>query len=158
MIRIGDVFEITLSENRKAYGQFIEKSDAGPVIVIFKKISNSEDLKIEELKNLGYFFPPVITGLQGAIKLGLWKKIGKMPVKKISPIRFISCSRDLKTGEILEWFLRENNKYYKLGKELPKEYKNYEYDVVWSPYDINWRIENNEVPTPYKNWIENNKW
>jgi hypothetical protein len=154
MIKIGDVFVIPISGNRKAYGQYVCKSKSGPMIKVFNIITGEKEASLDELGIAGSLFPPVITGLNAAIRMGLWQKKGKLPVGDYSETQFISSWWDDKTGEVYHWSLWDGKQYIRLGKDLPEKYKELEYDVVWSPYDIVWRIENNEIPFPYGDMIK----
>jgi hypothetical protein len=154
MIRVGDVFEIPLSEGRTAYGQYIQKSKMGPIIKIFDILTTNENKSISSLTQAGSPFPPVITGLFAAIRTGMWKKVGKTPVIMEQTPQFISSLWNDKTGEVYSWSLWDGDKFTALGKDLPEKYKNYEYLVVWDPSDIVWRIETNEIPFPFGEMIK----
>lgn len=75
MLRIGDVVEIPLSDQRKAYAQYIIRDRMGPIIQVFKYIHIMRP-ELDLILNSGALFPPVITGLSAAVKTGFWKKIG----------------------------------------------------------------------------------
>jgi hypothetical protein len=154
LIRVGDVFEIPLTGNRKAYGQYVYKCELGPMIKIFDIINKDRDANLQDLMKAGSLFPPVITGLYAAIRVGLWQKIGKLPVEDYSDTKFILPRWDDKTGIVLYWSLWDGKKFFRLGKELPEKFKNLEMCGAWSPYDIIWRIENNEIPFPYGDMIK----
>jgi hypothetical protein len=154
MIKVGDVFEIPLSGNRKAYGQFVYKSKMGPLIKIFDIITSEKDASLQELENAEPLFPPVITGLYAAIRVGLWQKIGKLPVGDYSETKFVSSWWNDKTGEVYDWSLWDGTQFIGLGKKLPEQYKRLEYCIVWDPNNIVWRIENNEIPYPYGELIK----
>jgi hypothetical protein len=158
MIKVGDVFEIPLSDGRKAFGQYVYKSKLGSIIKIFDCIIGKEKhVNLCDIANTDSLFPPVITGLFAAIRTGLWQKIGKLPVGDYSATQFISSWWDGKTGEVYHWSLWDGSKFIRLGKILPEEYKNLEYCVVWNPSDIVWRIENFEIPYPYGDMIKYGK-
>jgi hypothetical protein len=95
MIKVGDVFEIPLSDGRRAFGQYIFKDKMGPMIQVFNIITEIE-IPIEEIINSKPLFRPVITGLIAAIRIGLWKKIGHMPVKDFEYPNFIQYLRQLR--------------------------------------------------------------
>ncbi len=159
MVKVGDIFEIRLEDERKAYGQFVFKDKKqGPLVQIFNLIANEGDnFTPDEIKKSGDRFPPVITGLQAAIRAGLWRVIGKLPIVEFSYPRFVSAYYDEKTGEAYRWFVWDGEKTIQIGKELPIEYKGLEYRVVWSPYDVTYRIESGEYPYPYGDLIKYNR-
>jgi len=160
--RVGDVFEIPLSDGRKAYGQYVfkDKEKMGPLIQVFDLIIEGEiqpEQVLERLRNAGPLFPPVITGVSAAVRTGLWRVIGRLPVQGFVYPKFVAAFYDEKTGKARRWFLYDGEKYIPLGPELPEEYKQFEYLVVWSPYDVVHRIETGEYPYPYGDLIRYNK-
>lgn len=158
MVKVGDLFKITLSNGRCAIGHYVFRDkNNGPFIQVFNYIADKEDLNLEKAIQSEYMFPPVITGLGAAIKAGLWQIVGKKKVDNFVYPKFISTFWNDKTGEITNWFLYDGSSYERLGSILPVEYKNLEYLVVWSPYDIIDRIETGEVPFPYGDMIKNNR-
>jgi hypothetical protein len=158
-IKLGDIFEIPLSEGKKAYGQYIFWDDKnGPLIQVFDLIVNSSHtLNLMEIEGATPLFPPVLTGLFAAIKNGLWKVVGNLPVKDFKYPGFISTFYDQKTGKARTWYLWNGRESIRLGDSLPAKYKNLEYLVIWSPFDISDRIETGEVPYPYGDLIRFNE-
>lgn len=158
MVKVGDLFKITLSDNRKAVGHYVYWDDKnGPFIQIFNYLANKEELKIENAVKKPYMFPPIITGLKAAVRNGLWSVIGKMPVTDFIYPKFISSHWNDKTGEVKNWFLYDGIKFNSIGPFLSEEYKRLEYLVVWSPFDVIYRIETGLIPFPYGEMIKNNK-
>jgi hypothetical protein len=104
-IRVGGVFEIPLSNDKRAYGQYVFKDQKmGPLIQVFNLITE-EKIGLDRLKNAQPLFPPVITGLFAAIRTGIWKVIGYMPVEEFAYPKFVSTFFNEKTGEARVWFL-----------------------------------------------------
>jgi hypothetical protein len=157
MIKVGDVFEITLSDGRYAYGQYVFRDQKmGPIVQIFDLISE-EHVSIGQLGSVRSLFPPIITGLFAAIRTGMWKVIGRRPVEGFAYQNFVSTLFDDKTGKARIWFLWNGEKSIKLGPQLPKEYKNLEYLMVWNPPDVVKRIETGEYVFPFRELILNNE-
>ena len=148
-IRVGDIFEIPLSDGRKAYGQYVFRDKKmGPLIQVFDLITEEEAQPhqlIDQLGNAKPLFPPVITGLFAAIRTGLWKIIGHMPVGEFVYPKFISTLHE-NYRQVGFWHLRDGENSIRLGRELPDEYKQLEFLVVWDPNDIPHRIETGENP------------
>jgi len=113
---------------------------------------------LDRLKNAQPLFPPVITGLFAAIRTGMWKVIGYMPVEEFAYPKFVSTFSNEKTGEARVWFLWDGEKSTRIGSKLPEDYKEFEFLVVWSPYDVVHRIETGEYPYPYGDLIRYNKY
>lgn len=161
MPKIGDIFEIPLKNEKKAYGQFVFNDiEQGPLIQVFDLIvKNGVQLEIQDIdiNTAHHLFPPVITGLTAATRSNLWRIIGNLPVKKFVYPKFVSAYYDEKTGEAYRWFVWDGQEYIRLGEKLPKKYKMLEYLVVWSPYDIAERIETGKYPYPYGDLIARNK-
>ena len=126
------------------------------MIRIFNIITE-KDIQIEQLVDTKPMFRPVITGLFAAIRTGLWKKIGHIQVNDFEYPNFIATNYNQKTGKASIWFLWNGEKYIRLGTELPEKYKELEYLMVWSPYDVVDRIETGKYPFPYRDLIEHNE-
>ena len=157
--KVGDVFEIPLLDGRKGYGQYVFRDDNhGPLIQVYDLIvNNEEDIDIETIIESPALFPPVFTGVFAAIRQGLWKVVGNTPVKDFIYPKFVNTFWDDKTGKARSWFLWDGEKETKLGWELPEEYKNLEFEIVWDPHGISERIENGgEMLWPFKDLVENN--
>ena len=70
---------------------------------------------------------------------------------------FIATEYNEKTGKASIWFLWNGERYLRIGPELPEKYKELEYLMVWSPYDVVHRIEIGEYPFPYRDLIMHNE-
>lgn len=158
IVKVGDLFEITLSDNRRAVGHYVYWDDKnGPFIQVFDHITTKEEMRIADAVTKQYLFPPVITGLRAMVRKGLWPVIGKKPVTDFIYPKFISSYWNDKTGEIKKWFLYDGKSFISIGLVLPEEYKKLEYLVVWSPYDVIYRIETGKIPFPFGEMIRDNK-
>lgn len=156
-MKIGNVVEIPLSNGRKAYGQYVFwDKKMGPLLKIFDFII-TENINLESLESAEPLFPPIITGLFAAVKKGMWQVVGNFPVKGFEYPGFISTLYDEKTGKAGIWYLWNGTESIRLGGRLPQKYKNKEYLVVWSPFDIVYRIETMAYPYPYGDLIQFNK-
>lgn len=150
-IRVGDIFQIPLSDSRKAYGQYVKKDPMGPVVKIFDLITE-ENIEPDKVRAAGLLFPPVITGLFAAVKSGLWKRIGHIPISNFEYQNFISATYDEKTKQVGTWYLWDGDHFVPLGKTLPEQYKQLEQLIVWEPKTLVRRIETGE--NPYEFMIE----
>jgi len=158
--KIGDIIEIPLSNGKKAYGQYVFRDEKrGPLLQVYDLIIDSTTyVDMEDIVKAKPLFPPVITGLFAAIRTGLWKVVGNRPVKGFKYPGFISTFWNEKTGEAGVWYLWNGTESIRLGYRLPEEYKNLEFGVAWSPYDVADRIETGEYPYPYGDIIRFNKY
>ncbi|MCD4754139.1 MAG: immunity 26/phosphotriesterase HocA family protein [Anaerolineaceae bacterium] len=158
MIKIGDVFEIPLKGERKAYGQYVFKDkNQGPLVQIFDIIGEDTIPNLDDIRKAKPLFPPVITGINAAIRTGMWHIIGRLPIEDFVYPKFVSAHYDEKTGEAYCWFLWDGKQYSRIGIKLPKKYKHLEYLGGWSPYDVVDRIETGKYPYPYGDLIKHNK-
>jgi len=154
-VQVGDIFEIPLSNGRKAYGQYVFKDrKMGPLIRVFALITQG-DVGIAELmaklKDADLLFGPVFTGLFAAVRTDLWKVIGHFPVQEFTYPGFLSVL-DEEYKPISHWYLWDGETSRTLGQVLPDEYKHLELLVGWSPHDIAHRIETGE--NPYEQMIK----
>jgi hypothetical protein len=157
MVRTGTIFEIPLSNAHKAYGQYVCKDRMGPIIQVFNLISKY-DQDQRTILDSNLLFPPIITGLFAALRTGLWIPIGFNKIKEFIYPGFISTFENEKTGEASIWFYWDGKNSIRIGTQLPEEYKNKEYLMVWDPHDVINRIETGEYPFPYKDLILHNKY
>lgn len=159
MIKIGDIFEIPLKERLKAYGQYIYKDkEQGPLIQVFDSIvEETTPFNISKIHTTKALFPPVITGLFAAVRTGLWRVVGNLPIEDFVYPKFVSAYYDEKTGEAYQWFIWDGQEYIRLGSILSNDHKNKEYLIGWSPHDIVYRIETGKYPYPYGDLIKHNK-
>ncbi len=158
MIKVADLFEITLSNDKKAIGHYVFRDKQnGPLIQVFDYIANKDAVRIEDAVKKPYLFPPVITGLNAAVRTGLWPIIGKKAVINFVYPKFISSHWNINTGEVKNWFLYDQKGFTSLGPALPEEFKDLEYLVVWSPFDVISRIETGIIPYPFGDMIKNNR-
>lgn len=156
-MRVSDVFEIPLSGGKKAYGHFVFRDKKNRLFIqVFDVITHDIEINTEDLIQHDYLFPPVLTDPIGAVKTGMWKKIGKIPVVDFVYPNFIGAIYDYRTGKVQNWFLCEPDKDIPLGPILPEEYKSLEYRIIWNPVDIVNRIETGQYPFPYGEMIKNN--
>jgi hypothetical protein len=152
--KVGDIFEIPLSDGRKAFGRFLIRSKMGPIIQIFSLITN-EPCDIDEIVCSPELFPPVITGLFAAIKTGLWKVIGNIPPVDLHHPNFVSTNFT-QDGRANVWHLWDGEKFTRIGKQLPRKYKSLEFLIGWDPQSVAARIESGKIPFPYGELIRDN--
>jgi hypothetical protein len=149
-LSLGDIFEIPLSNGRRAFGQYVFKDRMGPVVLIFDVIAQpDEGIELESLDPSKMLFPPVFTGLQAAIRSGLWKVIGHRAVGQLLYPGFVSAHYNHKTGRYGTWYLWDGEEYRPLGQDLPQEYRTLERLIIWDPMDIIERIESGDNPYEY---------
>lgn len=154
-VKLGDVFTIPLSSGKLCYGQYQFESKFGPIVQIYN-LKTEKEINYKEVILAPKLFPPVIVGLFAAIRDKLWKVIGNIPIiEKNHPI-FISTFWD-NHGNASIWKLWDGMNIVKIGMELPKEYKQYEYLIVYPPTLLMERIETGKIPFPYGDLITNNK-
>ncbi len=156
-IKIGDIFEIPISNNKKAFGQYIHyDKQQGPLIQVFDYIVNGDEkLDLDKIVQSKILFPPIIVGLFAAVKKNLWSVVGNKNVENFIYPGFISTLRNPKTNEATIWFYWDGNEWTKLGEKLNDRYKKKEFLAVYSPYDIPERIETGKKP--YEELILTNK-
>jgi hypothetical protein len=154
--KVGDIFEMTLSDGKRAFGQYLHSSKMGPIVQIFDLLSD-ENVPLEKIISSDLLFPPVITGLLGAVREGYWKIVGYKPIVNFIHPKFVSTLYDEESGKARTWYLWDGQREVKIGPILPEEYKKLEFLVVWNPSNVVKRIETGEIPFPYGELIKNNK-
>jgi hypothetical protein len=137
-IKLGDIFKVPLNTNSHGYGQYYMKHRLGPVVRIFNIITKKE-IELDEIVLHDLMFPPVIVGLNAAIREKVWEKIGNKEIDNLVIPKFKSSFNETEDNSKV-WFLIDGEKETKLGKKLPLKYKDLESAVGWSAYDIKERI------------------
>lgn len=152
-IKIGDVFEIPLSDGRKTYGQYVYWDNRyGPLVQIYDLITRDRATVTQVLNSLP-LFPPIIVGLKAAIKTGVWEIIGYSPISIFPYPLFRSALYDSRLKKTGMWYLWDGSQLNPIGYDLPKQYEQLELLVVWSPDDVRERIETGANPTNI--WLRN---
>lgn len=145
----GDIIEIPLSNGKKAYCWYLYNSQMGPLVQVFSLISGRDETMDHVLQLSKPLFPPVLTNLSAAINEHKWKIIGYKPVTNFVHPRFISTLTGHRTGNAYDWYLWDGEKEIIVGPNLPTEYKQLEFLMVWDPISVVNRIERGKVPFPY---------
>jgi len=149
-LKVGDIFEIPLSDGRKACGQYVFADPKwGPMIQVFDLITEQR-IRVEQLRKARPLFRPVITGLRAAVRERYWSIIGHLSVGGFTYPKFISPLIDHKTETLRTWYLWDGEEFLQLGRKLPEEYRHLEQLVVWDPHDVTHRIETGENPLDYR--------
>jgi hypothetical protein len=118
-LKVGDILEIPLSMDRKAYGQYVfYDKKMGPLFQVFDLITETDN-QLEKLKEVKALFPPIIVGLLAAVRLGIWKIVGWLPVEKFIYPKFVSTPFNAKTGKAGIWYLWDGERSIRIGTRLP---------------------------------------
>ena len=162
VLKNGDILLIPLSDSQAALGQIVmldlrPKAPLNPLLRVVKGIYDPNDIDLDNIDFTDGLFPPIITGVGAAVKTGLWKKIGNKPVENFSYPKFIQSWYSEKNGEVSIWYLVDETGSRPIGSKLPEEHMQLEYFVVWSPFDVVNRIKTGEIPFPYADLINHNK-
>ncbi len=145
-VTIGDIFEIPLSDGRKAYAQYVYRDpNQGPLIQVFDYFSEG-DFHMEAIHNAKPLFPPVITGIGAAVKTGLWKVVGHIKITNFIYPHFISTDFIRMDESKRKWYLWDGEKNTFIGNPLPEEYKHMEPLIVWAALSVVDRIETGKSP------------
>lgn len=153
-LKIGDIFEIPLSDGQKAYGQYVlADKENGPMIRVFDLITK-HSIGVDEITRCSNMFPPIIVGLKAAIKTGQWIIVGSSSVKDFDSPDFISAMYDGVNDKMGMWYLWDGSesKYVSLGYILPEKYRELEQLIVWSPDNLKKRIETGI--NPIDRWLD----
>ena len=145
-IKLGDIFEIPLSDSRKVYAQYVDNNN-GPIIRVFNYFKDkNEEFEVKKLKTSDLLFPPVHVGIKDPIRSGMWKVVDNLPIKNYSFEGFLSVHTDLPASpdesvKVRNWFFWNGNEYVSLGNKLPHEYREFESNGVYSADLLLQRIE-----------------
>lgn len=155
-LKLGDIFEIPLSGNRKTYGQYIFMDKRyGPLVRIFNYIVKLSDVpKIEKIIQAPLLFPPIIMGIHATIREGIWKVVGNIKMTDFTYPGFLHPNWDPTTGHASRWSLWNGETTIDLGEKVPGHYKEKECIAVYSYDLVVKRIETGHVT--FKHLIDTN--
>ena len=144
ILKIGDIFCIPLQTGQYAYGQLVFRDSTSEypyqfMVRIFDFFSK-EIIDISELDTTRLLFPPVFTGLLGAIRDDAWYIIGRKPVEDFTFPLFRVCKFYDAPGKYDRWYLWDGQKETFLG-ELPENYRLLENLCLWGYELLRERIE-----------------
>jgi len=145
-LRVGSVLEIPLSTGKKIYGRYLHRDPKqGQILQVYNHILEADDdIQLDVLESAGDFFKPIFVGISGAVRSGLWKIIGFIPVKNFSYPGFLGAHWSGNPPVVYRWYFWDGEKYIELGQKLPDKYKKYEYIGGYAPQDVTKRIETGE--------------
>jgi hypothetical protein len=137
--KIGDAFEIPLSDGRLAYCQYVlRKEDFGDLVRVFNLLSPEPLESAEPLLRSNILFPPVFAALVAAVRYGIWKRIGNLPVE---PFEFPKFRQTMgtKPGTHYDWRIWDGKKTRMIG-ELPASLRSLELKCIWGCEALSERI------------------
>jgi len=145
--RLGDIFEVPLEDNFKAYFQYIMRDFTelnGDVIRVFKPRYRQDDvLDLEDVVQTDIEFYVHTSVLPGA-KQGLWNKMGniKVPVDIERPC-FRGTDDDDPSIKISErWYIwRANDENFTYVGKFTKKYHHCDRGGIFPPFAIKNRIQ-----------------
>lgn len=162
-LKTGDIVQLPLQDETYAIAQIVlldfkKGAPLNPLLrVLDGRYRMEEVVNIDKIDLTNQLFPPVITGVGGAVKHGYWKKIGHRNVENFIYPSFISTIWSETTYEAGIWYLRNGTRTVILGKNLPEEYKCLEFDIILDPHDVNKRIETGKITYPFGELIRYNR-
>jgi hypothetical protein len=137
---LGDCFAIPLPDGRYAYCQYVRSNETyGYLVRVFDKITSTAMHNADELKNVPELFPPVFVGLRDAVRIGRWKRIGRLLVSDFGFPKFRYRHGGLSPGTYDDWMLWDGNQHQFIGR-LTLDLRSLEDEVVWSAVLLEERI------------------
>lgn len=145
--KIGDVFEVKISDTERKYFQYIVSDLTylnSDVIRAFKRVYTAEEQpSIEEIVAGEVQFYSHTTTKAGIIR-ELWSKVGNSENVGNTRILFRDCLGDDfdESGAALDWRIWfPNDKNWREVGRLPDKYKTAEMGLVYAPPSIVYRIK-----------------
>ena len=119
--KIGDCLVIPLPDGRKAYGHYLywdgqNPAGLGCLVQIFD-VFTQDDMPVEQLVGARPLFPPVFTGLKGALKKRRWRIIGQLSLKRFVFPRF-RYSHNTTAGTYHNWIIWDGVKNTPIAENL----------------------------------------
>lgn len=137
---IGDYLAIPLPDGRSAYGQYVYFHPLYATLVRILDIISSSEAPMGELDSAGDLFPPVFVGINVALRMKLWRIVGRaQPKAFVFPLFRCRQGLERQPGTYNDWLLWDGESYKRQGL-LPVEYRGLEYLVGWSSDGLEKRI------------------
>lgn len=148
IVKIGDVFQIPLSDERKAYGQYVfQDKKNGPIIRVFDYFTKKDEKEdIQKIDTSKLLFLPVYASVYWAVKEHGWTVVGSLSVDDYQFSGFLNFMPSFPPNpdggtKVKSWFFWDGEKDIELGGELSKKYLDYESTGVYPADLIAERIE-----------------
>jgi hypothetical protein len=145
-LRVGSILEIPLSDGRKAYGRYLHfDPKKGQILQVYDVISmGDQEVDLNTLKSARDLFPPIFVGISAAVRAGIWRIIGYLPVENFVYPGFLAAHWSGNPPVVYRWFFWDGMKSIPLGAKLPDKYKKHEYVGGYAAQDVVKRIETGE--------------
>ena len=145
-LRVGSILEIPLSDGRKAYGRYLHNDkNLGQILQVYDYfLINDETIEWDELIKAKDLFEPIFVGISGAVRAGIWKVVGYLPIDRKIPTCFLQPVWEGDPPVVYSWYFWDGTKSVDLGSTLSEKYKKYEYIGGFAAPDITKRIETGE--------------
>lgn len=142
-VKLGDIFEIPLSNRKKTYGQYIfMDKQYGPIVKIFDCIIDQDQIMdCEKVVQSKLLFPPIIMGIFATIREGVWKVVANIKVANFQYPKFLRAMWDPGSGKASKWFIWDGTNSVELGDRVANKYRDLEYLGVYPPDLVVNRIE-----------------
>ena len=155
--KLGDVFEVKLEDDYKAYFQFIALDIAqlnSEVIRVFKKrYCQDENPLLEEIvKDEVAFYAHVI--IKFGIKLNVWEKVGNVEREESNDLPFFRDCKDYGNPQFhnkksKNWHVWQVGKEFDFIGELTDKERIYDNGMVINPLGILELLKGNKYPVNY---------
>lgn len=144
--KVGDVYEIQLSDGRKAYAQFIHEDRIyGSMLSVFDLIT-LDDAALNIILGSPQKFPPIICDISQGIRENIMKPIGHDTIQQFNYPGFVVWKEDDRNRKPAAWYLWDGRDFYRLSTVLPEKFHRLEYLRVWSAQELVERIETGKLP------------
>lgn len=134
-VKIGDVYSFKLPNGQFGYARYLFNHPKMSKLVEIKAVIDDGSASLADVLAAPRLFPPVFVGLNVAVRLGFWRKIGSSAVCDFQFPRFRRSLRGLmrfpEEGSYDDWEIWDGSAYSRIGK-LSKEYEGLEFIAVWS--------------------------
>jgi hypothetical protein len=144
--KVGDVYEIQLSDNRKAYAHFIHEDRVyGSLLSVFDLIT-LDDASLNMILGSPQKFPPIICDISRGIRENVMKPIDHETIRQFDYPGFVVWKEDDRNRKPAAWYLWDGRDFFRLSTVLPEKFRRLEYLRVWSAQEIVERIETGKLP------------
>ena len=115
------------------YGQYVYLDKRYGLLVQIYDLITKDEVTIDQILKASLLFPLIIVGLKAAIREGIWKVIGNATTNNFRYPLFKSTVLGNLFPKPKMWYLWDGSELVRVGYQLPEEYNELEYLVVWTP-------------------------
>lgn len=147
--KVHDYYAIPLPDGRYGYVRHLYHDPTwNDIVQVLSLITTDQSATLEQLVGAEQMFPPVLTSVAAAVRVGGWIFLGNHPFSGFEFPTFRGTNslllRRYEPGVYDDWWLWSGGDIWKFVGRLDDEQRRLEYKVWWAPQNLAKRIATGE--------------